>query len=120
MIATLVSDESRWVTGQNVEVSGGYNLWPGLVGRPCGRPVRGSRPGRRGRRSRGSGPLRSGTAPGLDRPAPPRPETTRPASCSRPAARETPPQRQAQASSLAKARANSSNASSIIPAVSVR
>ncbi|MEV5428103.1 SDR family oxidoreductase [Streptomyces sp. NPDC052701] len=26
MIATLVSDESRWVTGQNIEVSGGYNL----------------------------------------------------------------------------------------------
>ena len=26
MIATLVSDESRWVTAQNIEVSGGYNL----------------------------------------------------------------------------------------------
>ncbi|MFJ4465916.1 SDR family NAD(P)-dependent oxidoreductase [Streptomyces sp. NPDC089424] len=26
MIATLVSDESRWVTAQNLEVSGGYNL----------------------------------------------------------------------------------------------
>ncbi|XUL87941.1 SDR family NAD(P)-dependent oxidoreductase [Streptomyces galilaeus] len=26
MIATLVSEESRWVTGQNIEVSGGYNL----------------------------------------------------------------------------------------------
>ena len=26
MIATLVSDESRWVTAQTIEVSGGYNL----------------------------------------------------------------------------------------------
>ncbi|MBC7271993.1 MAG: SDR family oxidoreductase [Streptomyces sp.] len=26
MIATLVSEESRWVTAQNIEVSGGYNL----------------------------------------------------------------------------------------------
>ncbi|MEU4109608.1 SDR family oxidoreductase [Streptomyces sp. NPDC027717] len=26
LIATLVSDESRWVTAQNIEVSGGYNL----------------------------------------------------------------------------------------------
>ncbi|MET9475073.1 SDR family oxidoreductase [Streptomyces sp. NPDC002922] len=26
MIATLVSDESRWVTAQNIEVSGGFNL----------------------------------------------------------------------------------------------
>ncbi|KUO02824.1 SDR family NAD(P)-dependent oxidoreductase [Streptomyces caeruleatus] len=26
MIASLVSDESRWVTAQNIEVSGGYNL----------------------------------------------------------------------------------------------
>ncbi|MFE6938061.1 SDR family NAD(P)-dependent oxidoreductase [Streptomyces chartreusis] len=26
MIATLVSDESRWVTAQNIEVSGGYDL----------------------------------------------------------------------------------------------
>lgn len=26
MIATLVSDESHWVTAQNIEVSGGYNL----------------------------------------------------------------------------------------------
>ncbi|MGW4226613.1 SDR family NAD(P)-dependent oxidoreductase [Streptomyces bauhiniae] len=26
LIATLVSDESRWVTGQNIEVSGGYDL----------------------------------------------------------------------------------------------
>ncbi|GIH63493.1 SDR family NAD(P)-dependent oxidoreductase [Microbispora siamensis] len=26
VIATLVSDESRWVTAQNVEVSGGFNL----------------------------------------------------------------------------------------------
>ncbi|MEU7877485.1 SDR family oxidoreductase [Microbispora bryophytorum] len=26
LIATLVSDESRWVTAQNVEVSGGLNL----------------------------------------------------------------------------------------------
>jgi NAD(P)-dependent dehydrogenase (short-subunit alcohol dehydrogenase family) len=26
MIATLVSDESRWVTAQNLEVAGGYNL----------------------------------------------------------------------------------------------
>ncbi|WP_326625202.1 SDR family oxidoreductase [Streptomyces sp. NBC_01761] len=26
MIATLVSDESRWATAQNIEVSGGYNL----------------------------------------------------------------------------------------------
>ncbi|WP_426570122.1 SDR family NAD(P)-dependent oxidoreductase [Streptomyces canus] len=26
MIATLVSDESRWVTAQNIEMSGGYNL----------------------------------------------------------------------------------------------
>ncbi|MFJ8630681.1 SDR family NAD(P)-dependent oxidoreductase [Streptomyces sp. NPDC093568] len=26
MIAALVSDESRWVTAQNIEVSGGYNL----------------------------------------------------------------------------------------------
>lgn len=26
MIATLVSDESRWITAQNIEVSGGYNL----------------------------------------------------------------------------------------------
>ncbi|MFC7265473.1 SDR family NAD(P)-dependent oxidoreductase [Streptomyces lutosisoli] len=26
MIATLVSDESRWVTAQNIEASGGYNL----------------------------------------------------------------------------------------------
>ncbi|MET7293096.1 SDR family oxidoreductase [Streptomyces griseoloalbus] len=26
VIATLLSDESRWVTAQNIEVSGGYNL----------------------------------------------------------------------------------------------
>ncbi|MFJ9680342.1 SDR family oxidoreductase [Streptomyces sp. NPDC101194] len=26
VIATLVSDESRWVTAQNIDVSGGYNL----------------------------------------------------------------------------------------------
>ncbi|GAA2117181.1 SDR family NAD(P)-dependent oxidoreductase [Actinomadura alba] len=26
MIATLLSEESRWVTAQNIEVSGGYNL----------------------------------------------------------------------------------------------
>ncbi|MFE6286207.1 SDR family NAD(P)-dependent oxidoreductase [Streptomyces sp. NPDC057877] len=26
VIATLVSDESRWITAQNLEVSGGYNL----------------------------------------------------------------------------------------------
>lgn len=26
MIATLVSEDSRWVTAQNIEVSGGYNL----------------------------------------------------------------------------------------------
>ncbi len=26
MIATLVSDESRWVTAQNIEISGGFNL----------------------------------------------------------------------------------------------
>lgn len=26
MIATLVSDESRWVTAQDIEVSGGFNL----------------------------------------------------------------------------------------------
>ncbi|MFJ9714076.1 SDR family NAD(P)-dependent oxidoreductase [Streptomyces sp. NPDC101234] len=26
VIATLVSDESRWVTAQNIEISGGYNL----------------------------------------------------------------------------------------------
>jgi len=26
MIATLISDDSRWITGQNIEVSGGYNL----------------------------------------------------------------------------------------------
>jgi NAD(P)-dependent dehydrogenase (short-subunit alcohol dehydrogenase family) len=26
MIATLVSEESRWVTAQNLEVAGGYNL----------------------------------------------------------------------------------------------
>ncbi|MFF7964349.1 SDR family NAD(P)-dependent oxidoreductase [Streptomyces sp. NPDC007903] len=26
LIATLVSDDSRWVTAQNIEVSGGYNL----------------------------------------------------------------------------------------------
>ena len=26
MIAALLSEESRWVTAQNIEVSGGYNL----------------------------------------------------------------------------------------------
>ncbi|TDC00873.1 SDR family oxidoreductase [Nonomuraea longispora] len=26
VIATLVSDESRWVTAQNIEISGGFNL----------------------------------------------------------------------------------------------
>lgn len=26
VIATLVSDESRWITGQDIEVSGGYNM----------------------------------------------------------------------------------------------
>ena len=26
VIATLLSEESRWITAQNIEVSGGYNL----------------------------------------------------------------------------------------------
>ncbi|MFF7638939.1 SDR family oxidoreductase [Streptomyces canus] len=58
MIAVLVSDESRWVTAQNIEVSGGYNLQPRLLrcscpGRGGRRSERGGSPGRR--RPRGCG-----------------------------------------------------------------